>query len=50
MLIPQAAEKKGDLIYLPKAEFHLITFVEADFIPVCSLGSKKLFCTPSART
>lgn len=52
MLIPQAAEKekKGDLTYLPKPEFHLITFFGADFIPGCSLGSEKLFCTPSVRT
>lgn len=53
MLIPQAAgkkKKKRDLIYLPKAEFHLITFFEADFIPACTLSSEKLFCIPSSRT
>lgn len=50
MLIPQAAEKKGDLIYLPTAEFHLITLLETDFIPACRLASEELFCPSSART
>lgn len=54
MLIAQAAGKKkkggGDLIYLPTAEFHLITLLEADFIPACRLGSEDLFCASLAGT
>lgn len=51
---PGCREKKaggaggGAVIYLPTAEFHLITLLEADFIPAYRLGSEDLFCASLA--
>lgn len=50
MLIPQAAGKRGDFIYLPTAEFCLIALLETDFIPAYSLASKELLYSSLTRT